>query len=357
MAEDVVLRSESPNGNAEAVVEDDGRAVYLYQYFPEGLGQELRATWVRNRVAAPAEVVRADMEQGLAPLMPARFCAHPQGAPAVDPTRAKLVWLPDGNGVALFEGPDVVACTVPWHGRKDCPGYARDAVGQAPFAWRLEQADEIAARFRAAQRYWDSWESRVTWEEKRRAVREALERSLGPQQSYREEAVAWPPLGLGVFQSDRAVTVATVGMSQRPMPAVELAHAEPRLWRRVELAVALPHGASELLRERVADLLTLASELPWQRYTWLGHGHTVPADAFKGTPFTGVLVASSAKFAGPVPLPEVDGDPVTLLWLVPVTAEELTKVRGGAADGFLAGVQQPRPFADTPSPPGERGNS
>lgn len=348
MAEDVVLRSESPNGNAEAVVEDDGRTVYLYQYFPEGLGQELRASWVRNRLPAPAEVVREDMQQGLAPLMPARFCSHPQGAPPVDPTRAKLVWLPDGNGVALFEGPDVVACTVPWQGKQDCPGFARDAVGQAPFAWQLEPDTELARRFKAAQRYWDSWESPLTWEEKRRAVREAMARTLGAQQEYKEERVAWPPLGVGVFQSDRAVTVATVGMSQRPMPGVELAHVDPRLQRRVELAVALPHGASELMRERVAGLLVLASELPWSRYTWLGHGHTVPADAFKGTPYTGVLVASSARFGAKVPLPEVDGDPVTLLWLVPVTAEELPKVKGGAADGFLAGLQQPRPLMEKP---------
>jgi hypothetical protein len=134
-------------------------------------------------------------------------------------------------------------------------------------------------------------------------------------------------------------------MSQRPMPGVELAHEEPRPLRRVELAVALPHGASDWLRERVGGFLTLASELPWSRYAWLGHGHTIPADAFKGTDYAGVLVASSAKYGAPVPLPEVDGDPVTLLWLVPVTADELARGRGTGADAVLAAIEQPRAFA------------
>ena len=344
MAEDVVLRSESPNGNAEAVVEDDGRVVYLYQYFHEGTGQALRATWVRNRLPAPPDVSREDMEKGDAPLMPARFCARPEAGAPLDPTRCRLVWLPDGNGVALFEGPDVLACTVPWQGHEDCPGYARDVVADAPFAWRFEQSGPIATRFKDAQRYWDSWDSKLAWEQRRKAVRQALGQALGRETTYFEDAQDWPPQGLGAWESDRAVVIATVGMSQRPMPGVELSAREPRPLRRVELALAVPHGTPDVLRERIAGFLTLASELPWRRYSWLGHGHTIPSDAFKGTTYAGVLVASGAKYGAPVPLPDVDGDPVTLLWLVPVTADELQRARGAAADGFLLQVEQPRPF-------------
>lgn len=347
MAEDVVLQSDSPNGNAEAVVEDDGRAVYLYQHFAEGTGQELRATWVRNRVAAPPEVVTEDMQQGLAPLMPARFCAHPEGQPKLDPTRTRLVWLPDGNGVALYEGPELIACTAPWHGVADCPGYARDVTQDAPFAWRFEPTSPLGERFKAAERYWDSWQSKLSWEQVRRGLRDALGRALGREVSHREDALAWPPLGIVTFESERGLTTATVGMSQRPMPAVELAHAEEaRRFRRVELAVLLPHGAPELLRERMAGFLTLASELPWSRYSWLGHGHTIPVDAFKDTPFTGVVLASSERFGPAVPLPPVDGDPVALLWLVPVTSAEVQSVRSGGADAFLAKVTQPRALTE-----------
>lgn len=347
MAEDVVLRSASPNGNAEAFVEDDGRTVYLYQHFEDGTGQDLRATWVRNRLPAPEGVVQEDLEQGLAPLMPARFCAHPQGAPKLEPTRAKLVWLPDGDGVALYEGPDVLACTAPGHGVDDCPGYARDVTQDAPFAWRLAADGPLVDRFKAAQRYWDSWDSPLTWEQRRKGVREALARALGAEASYREDALAWPPLGLATFARDGLVTLTTVGMSQRPMPAVERAHGDAASrFRRVELAVALPPSTSDLLRARVGDLLGLASELPWSRYTFLGHGHTIPADAFKGTPYAGVLVASSQKLGPAAPLPDVDGEPVTLLWLVPVTAEELPQVKGGKADAFLATLTQPRPMAE-----------
>ena len=57
---DPVLEQLSPLGNVSAVVEDDGRVVFLYLRFenpPEGTAP-IRACWLRNRIAAPAAAMQ-----------------------------------------------------------------------------------------------------------------------------------------------------------------------------------------------------------------------------------------------------------------------------------------------------------
>src|SRR6478609_9493764 len=115
---DDLLSETGPNGNFSAVVEDDGRVVYLSLANPHEGGFPTRSVWVRNRLAAPAAIDVAGMERGEPPLMPAAACRHPRGAPALDTAGLRLVWLPEGDGVALFDGPTLLAAIPPWSGYK-----------------------------------------------------------------------------------------------------------------------------------------------------------------------------------------------------------------------------------------------
>src|SRR5512138_1336646 len=86
----------SPNGNLEAVLEQDDRCAYLYlrevdeEAFRLGLG--VRSCWVRNLEPAPPMMRIAELRDGVPAMMPAPTCAHPKGAPRLEADAVRFVW-------------------------------------------------------------------------------------------------------------------------------------------------------------------------------------------------------------------------------------------------------------------------
>jgi hypothetical protein len=343
MEPEIVIEGVNPNGNVQAQVEDDGRCVYLYMRGEDGTGIDMRAVWVQNRVPAPPVLNVKEMEEGLPPLMPRSGCRHPGGAPALDPGRLRLVWLPEGDGVALFDGADLLAAVLP-RSDEECPGYSRAAVAKAPLAWELAQAPGLSRRFVDADTYWAAWDREPNpWEELRPQQLAAYEAALGKAgRTFAIDGERWPPRAL--IRIDRAdVTFAvTVGMALRPQPAVELATTEPQGLRRVELGVALPAACADATFRRWSEYLSGQSQLPWARYSWLGPGHTIPCDATAAAGFPAIVLAQAAASPWPSPLPPFRGDPVTLLWAVPVNASEWAAIKERGAGPVLAGLPPAR---------------
>jgi hypothetical protein len=115
-------------------------------------------------------------------------------------------------------------------------------------------------------------------------------------------------------------------MQLRPQPSVELHAEDPRPLRRIELALGLDRRLFDLAPERIMAWISAQAQHPWRRLSWLGHHHTVGCDAIptgpSGTAFTGALLLRHAIGAPEVAFPPFRGDPVTLLWLVPITGDE-----------------------------------
>lgn len=84
----IVVGSRSPNGDLEAIVDQDDRVAYLYLR-DVGDGEaspapsQVRSCWIRNLWPGPASMNEsvADMRRGVSPMMPRRSCAHARGAP------------------------------------------------------------------------------------------------------------------------------------------------------------------------------------------------------------------------------------------------------------------------------------
>ena len=69
------------------------------------------------------------------------------------------------------------------------------------------------------------------------------------------------------------------------------------------------------------------SVLPWARYTWLGPGHTLACDIAATEGFPALALVPAAGSTRPCPLPPAWGDPVSLLWMVPLRPAELATLR------------------------------
>ncbi|MFO0864612.1 MAG: hypothetical protein U0744_08180 [Gemmataceae bacterium] len=295
-----LLEQVGPNGNVQAVVEADEYSAYFYLFGSKDSGLGMRSVWVRNHGAAPESLDVDRMKFGLPPRNVRGHCRHPQGLGPLNREALRVVWLPEGNGAALYEGDELLAILPPWSGLKGFHGYARDAIGDGPVAWEIGKTNVLVDRFREAEAYWGQWNGEA-WPSMRDALLAAIERTLGRHDKYYAiDGGNWPPRALVRIPRDDAYVFLTIGMSARPQPNVEMATEEPELLRRVEMGAILPASLPTEALNRFGSYLSGQSAYPWERYTWFGAVHTVPCNAWPNPKFPFALVQHEHS-AAPTP--------------------------------------------------------
>lgn len=327
---EILLEETSPGGYLEAVVEQDERVAYLYLRAPENEEFGLKTCWLRNLRAAPDTLNVSEMREGLAPVNPRANCVYPEGQAPLKAEDLSLVWFPEGDAVAVLKRGDFLAAIPSWSGHGDFHGYARDAVGQGPLAWGLEEPEQFIGRIRKAQQYWAAWEADPNpWRIYQSKLLDYYESKLGPHSRYfaidRDE---WPPRALVLFERDECTYLVTVGLCLRPQPQVEMAFEDPSDHRRIELAAALSKSVDTASVMKLADYIGANADLPWCNFTFLGHGHTIPCNAFaedRSLKDLGAVILTREPADAPFQLDlEIGGDPINLLWIIPITEKERT---------------------------------
>jgi hypothetical protein len=338
-----LLEECSPNGNVNAVVESDGRTVYFYLFGAPETQFGMRACWVRNLLPAPADLDRSAIaERGIPPMLPAASCAHPRGAPLLQRDSLSVVWFEEGDAAALIEDGQILAIIPARSGCNGFDGYARDCIAESPVCWPLGSpaTNVLFDRVARAREYWRSWDDNP-WPSFAERQVGAFERVLGNHDKYFAiDGGAWPPKALLRFDRPDAITFVTLGVSLRPMPKVERYAEDPSPIRRIELAMAIdPHAVDEPARRTLASYISGQSSLPWTRFTWFGDGHTLPCDSIpvgpSGNAFTAVLFVRQPPNAPAIHLPDYRNDPVSLLWLIPISAPEREFIIEHGAKEFL----------------------
>lgn len=221
---EVLLEDIGPNGNVQAIVEADEEVSFFYLYGAPGTDFGIRSLWVRNHSQAPKSNDGARMQDGLAPRNPAAYCRNPDGLPALKNEELRVVWLPEGDGAALYEASNLLAIIPPWSGINDFYGYAAECIGQGPLAWEIKTENVLIDRFREAEAYWRQWDDADFFPRVRDSLLSAIERALGSHTNYYAiDGGVWPPKALVRIPRADSIVLVTVGVSIRPQPAVELA--------------------------------------------------------------------------------------------------------------------------------------
>lgn len=326
MQEEVLLDEASPSGDITALVVQDNRVAYFYLQ-----GQEnhipLRACWIRNLQQAPAEMDIESMRDGLPPLLPAAFCKNSMARPPLNKNHLSVVWFEEGDAAALLEDDEVLVVIPCWSGKDGFSGYALECANQCQICWPLLPDNALYKRIERARKYWLSWEAGTSpWEILRSKELEVLEAGIGQHHSYYSiDGGQWPPCGLVRIQAPEGVVLTTLGVALRPQPTVELYTENPAQIRRVEIGICLSGNPEEDLIMQAAGLMAQMARLPWNAFSWYGHGHTVTCNQFPPEDEISALLFDT----DPPGAPEIThsvfmGDPINLLWLIPITAEERT---------------------------------
>jgi len=336
-----LLNSESPYGSRRVVVEYDGwtTAAYLHD-----LSDPIAATWLANHRKAPADIDLGLLDAGHAPEMPEGYTKHPDGRPPLNQSSLRAIWFEEGDGVAIFEGSDLLAVIPGWSDMsKGMPGYSRDVIGQTPFGWSLDDAMEgLGPRVTEAQDFWRWRLDPDGWAKFQQGMLGHLLDRLGPGARYWDVSNNKPPI-VGVSERPptgrRSYTVlTTVGMSCQRMPVVEQTGQGASAKARVELAVA-----TTLPSNQAARIFLWLAQLPWREVNWIGAGQTIrwyhePSTFPLGHGNEAVLFLDNPGMLLGPDVPDlsgfaVAGEPVRWLWLIPITNRErlLAQSRGSSS--------------------------
>jgi hypothetical protein len=319
----VVLTSPNPYGSRTLTIECD--RLSSVAYLRDSHSAVHGAVWLANHGPAPATVDLGRLNAGRPPIMPWPNTQVPEGRPPLDAAALRVLWFEEGDGVAVYENDDLLAVIPGWADLdRGMPGYARDARGESPFAWSLSEAREgLAPRIRQAQGYWQWRLGEGMWASYRQFLMSHLESRVGPPGRYWDVSGRRLPT-IGVTERPgtpgRDFTVlCTIGMSCQRMPSAEMFGTPPR----IELATATRQDP-----RTAARLFVWLGQYPWRSVTWLGHGHTARWYHDPGTfplkgDYCGVILLRQ-----PAGLPDLSGfafggEPVSWLWLVPLTDTEL----------------------------------
>ncbi len=355
-----VLFQTSPYGNLDAIVEHDGCAVYFYLSAGQRPNNRFgtRACWVRNLELGPHVINVQDMEAGVAPMLPRYDCVDPQLIRLPTAESLEVVWLEEGNGVALFElplhdndleQPQLIAVIPPWSGVDGFHGYAANCVNESSVCWPMPDNPLLMQRIDAAREFWSSWSAATPdsagtlASESPFAIaqpkilanyRQRFGIERGEEKYYAAGGEQFPPRGLLHHRTDRLEVIATAGMSVCPQPAVEMFVDDPANFRRIELALVLPRQQDLDALTPVMEQLSGLSGYPWKELTWFRDGHTC---GFKFGQYSALLLvddAGGSRLAGveAESLPEFRGDSVNLLWMLPITDSQLTQLKEGKTE-------------------------
>lgn len=329
-SEPVILEeSWSPSCRIQAFVEESDTCCYFYLWFHAGTDDAyMKSCWICNVGKAPDKIDVDAMEYGMAPAMPEEYVKHDENGIRLDQDKLSVVWFEEGDAAALLEG-DTLICVIPgWSGCQGFNGYSKYARGMAPYAWELDQAEEVlGARVAKSREFWNHFEGEY-WEEVRLLHEKALEDFFGKPERYLGiDGKKFPPKVLITGSKDEVHYSITAGVSLLPMPQVEQYFQEETSdYRRIELGFAASKEQSDIC-EKMYSYIAALSRIPWQEISFLGHGHTIPCDKIEG--FSAVWLLDSRllpQIAAPV-YPEYMGDKVNLLWIVPLKEQEFSKLK------------------------------
>ncbi|MDO5558446.1 MAG: suppressor of fused domain protein [Oscillospiraceae bacterium] len=320
-----IYESESPICGLTACVSREKDCYYFYIMGAAEQGfKVLRILWICNRKPAPDELVFPDGPGGGAPMLPAGYVAHDPRGMELDESKMKIVWYESGDCAALFYNNELLCTIPPIAGLYDFPGFSRYAKGQHRYAWGFpDDPDSIIKRAEESAAFWN-YMNRDPWQDIQTTHMKAIEGFFGKHEKYYAiDGGNFPPKAIMQGRKYGRIYGITLGVSMFPMPKSDIKFgSDSQLFGRIELGFCAQESYSSIC-EKMFSYMSGISCMPWRELDILGHGHTI--DCRISDRFTNLLLINPSlvpNMEQPV-YDEFMGAPVNLLWLVPITDEEM----------------------------------
>lgn len=322
----MILESPSPVCPLLAFVEQDNRTAYFYIVRTDTKDPATKVCWVRNTSSIEvSESVKSQMQEGQSPVVPRRHVSTNAECVPLDPARLSIVWFEEGDAAALLLDDSVLTVIPSWSGKNGFHGYSRDCATECEVCWPLSEDNYVLNRTKKAENFWKRSGAEDFWKNSQSYFLKQYENQFGKIDKYFSiDGGKWPPKALVSIPVESGTVFLTLGVSTLCQPAVELATDEPENFRRFELGFFASNDLDPVFIEQMLSYISGQTSLPWSNQTWLGNGHTLGCwalEALENTQLTAVLLSKELGPSNPVDL-SVEGDPVNLLWMIPISDQE-----------------------------------
>ncbi|PBI87591.1 Suppressor of fused protein (SUFU) [Flavobacterium sp. ACN2] len=334
---EVLLELRSPSCPITAVVEQDNRTAYFY-LFGDNEDFGMKSCWIRNLTEAPEKIETKLMEKGVPPMLTKEFCKFPKGQEALSSDNLEIVWLEEGDGAALLENGEIL-CVIPsWGGDGGFYGYSRDCNGAGDFAWELSADNEMRKRIESAIDFLEAWDKEPNpFQLVQPEILNYYDEIFGKSEKYFAiDGPEGPPKGLYVFEGKEKTVFATVAVSLRPQPKVEMYCENPNEVNRIELGVILKSGMTNEQINDVAGLVSGITMIPWDYITFLAEGHTVEFQTSISEKFKYAVLTNKLKVLPQMNLTSYAKSNISFLWIVPVSERELEVMKESGSQAVLS---------------------
>jgi hypothetical protein len=233
----------------------------------------------------------------------------------------ELQWGLDQNSIAVYFKGKIIAIMPEWSGVNGFDGYSLGVSTETPLAWELTNDNIQINRFLKEKKFLDSW-SEERWLTHQESILEKYAFFFsGKTKYFAADGGKWPPLGIHYCNTGKVELMATVGMSQLPMPVFGMPYEEPKEFRRIELAL-LCRPLSDF--KPLAQYLSAQATYPWYFGSHFDHGHTIPCEQLKeiGSRASFAAIINDASFLPNITMPSFEGDSVRLLYMLPIHESE-----------------------------------
>jgi hypothetical protein len=307
-----------------AIIEYENDSVYLYSY-PHDKSLELKSLWVANtkKRLLKKSSIKSDFEKGLQPYLPKKYCLE-KGyiSDFRDKDNWELQWGLDQNSIAVYFKGKIIAILPEWSGTNDFYGYSTGTDKESALAWPLLEDNIQIQRFLDEREFLNSW-SEDSWVSRQESLVSHY-KSLyeGEYRYFSADEGKWPPLGLHYSKTPEIEFIATVGMSQLPMPEFGMAHDNIKDFRKIELAFAFKSIPDF---KPLAQYLSAQAKYPWYYGSHFDHGHTIPCEQLRelGSKAAFVMLVENADFLPKVAaMPSFEDGVVRLFYMLPIHSSE-----------------------------------
>ncbi len=236
-----------------------------------------------------------------------------------------LIWYPSCDSAAVFHGDDLLCAIPPEANAKGFPGFSCYAKGKAPLAWAFSPDEEtVEKRVLESAKFWGWMRRDDCWSDVQKRHLGILDHFFGAYEQYFAiDGDKFPPRALVTGRRSGTVYGITIGMSLFQMPKAAYFCGKYALdFCRTELGFAVSEQLQGFVEVMAPQLSWMAAH-PWEKLTMLLHGDTVNLSNVPGFP-AAVLIHPDAVTGMEKPVyPAFWGCPINLLWVVPVTQQEM----------------------------------
>lgn len=313
----------SPLINAKVYVQEDSRCAYLYLVANANTPNSItNCVWLRNFKVAPRKLDKVAEKRGLESMMYKEGCSHPKGIEGFESKLLSVVWLDEGNGVALYYDEELIAIIPYLNPSCNYFGYSKECINETEIAKPLSKCLDAKRMIDRSKEFWKIW-NEDKWTNIKEKYLNSLEKVFNVKgKEYVIDNSLLQPKSILEYDKGVVVYLATVGMSINPQPLINSKSYDK--YKRIEIIFPVSKRIYESYKDEIIECLGELSCYPWKNLRFINNGDVITSSLVKeiSSRIKNILVVDGqeSNYIPNIKIGKFRGENIKFLWAIPISS-------------------------------------